>query len=256
MVTWILVFLSVACGVAAALAVRRARQDSLRARAAEQAAVRLMRLSARELHAAGLSLHGQAGAARLPGLGIAAAQVLAVAEALQDHAPTDVASLSLRDQAVDLPATIADAVAAASAALAPGQRNWRLPQGHAHPQVWADARALRHVIGHVLADAMRGTREQDWIDISLQPQEGGLAVVVEDEGLGLAAADSPTPAPRDTRGIGLRLTLARNLMEAHGGRLLIEATPRVGCRVTLFFPAARLRPAQLAAAPVLEPALG
>ena len=42
-------------------------------------------------------------------------------------------------------------------------------------------------------------------------------------------------------GIGLRLSLARALMIDHGGRVDIEAHVGVGTRVTLVFPAARVR---------------
>ncbi len=229
-----------------------ARRRATRARAGEQSALRLMRLSAQELGSLGITLHGHAGAAGLPGLGIAAAQVLAVAEALADHAPLCRLPRGLREQKIDLRAALDDAVTAAKAALRPGRRNWRLPAG-GEALVWADARALRHVLGHVLADAMRGTCEDDWIDISLRPHPAGLAVVVEDEGHGLASP-SGIQAARDSRGIGLRLTLARTLMQAHGGQLEIEARPRIGCRVTLLFPAARLR--RSTASGSLEPALG
>jgi signal transduction histidine kinase len=62
----------------------------------------------------------------------------------------------------------------------------------------------------------------------------GFAAPIAGAGVALAA---------DSRGIGLRLAVARDLMEAHGGRLEVEALPKVGSRVSLIFPVARLRPA-------------
>jgi signal transduction histidine kinase len=72
----------------------------------------------------------------------------------------------------------------------------------------------------------------------------GVALVVEDEGVGFAAsgAGGGVALAADSRGIGLRLALARSLMEAHGGRLEVEALAKVGSRISLIFPAARLRP--------------
>jgi hypothetical protein len=49
---------------------------------------------------------------------------------------------------------LATGVAETSAAILPGTRLWRLPSLPA-PALWADARALRHILGHVLADAVR-----------------------------------------------------------------------------------------------------
>lgn len=207
---------------------------------AQGSAVRLLRLAARDMRAVGTSLHGLSGARGDAGLGVAAAQILATADTMQMHAPG--APLVLRDETVDLTGTIAEAVTAASATLAPGKRLWRQPERAAC--VWADLRALRHILGHVLTDAIRATREGDWIEITLAESADGLAVVIQDEGEGLVMPDGPGPAPRESRGIGLRLALARELMQAHGGRMEIEAQPGVGSRITLHFPAARVRGAQ------------
>jgi signal transduction histidine kinase len=127
-----------------------------------------------------------------------------------------------------------------------------------------DRRALRHAITRVLTDAMRNTRHDDWIDIGIAARADGLAVVIADEGKGTA---TPEPAERnrvgahsgeagwdgagwqpeaavmraaDSRGIGSRLALARGLMDAHGGRLEVEAWAGVGTKVSLVFPGSRV----------------
>ena len=46
--------------------------------------------------------------------------------------------------------------------------------------------------------------------------------------------------PIDSRGIGLRLALARMLVQAHGGTLEIEALAKIGTRVTITLPPERV----------------
>ncbi len=191
-----------------------------------------MRLAARDLRAVGLHLHGR------PDLTMIASNVFAVADSLQAHGSA--AEPVLQPETIDPHAAIAEAVLAASSALAPSKRNWRLPTP-SQTCLWADSRALRHILGHVLADAVRATREGDWIDIALQRGPAGLTLQIKDEGEGLLIPGGCAPAPRDSRGISLRLALARQLMQAHGGTLDIDARPGVGSQISLVFPAARVR---------------
>jgi signal transduction histidine kinase len=201
---------------------------------AEQSALRVMRLSARELRHVGTALHGRDNA----GLAIAAAHVLSVADALHQHGayppPTIVDSL------IDVDAMLAEAVAAAADSLRPGTRLWRLPPP-SRTFLRADARALHHIIAHVLADAVRATAEQDWIEITITPTATEFVIAVRDEGAGLLLPFQAGKTPRDSRGIGLRLTLARRLMLAHAGSLDIDTTRGVGSIVSLKFPIARAR---------------
>jgi cell cycle sensor histidine kinase DivJ len=109
----------------------------------------------------------------------------------------------------------------------------------------ADRRALSQILLRELGNAARFTRDEDWVDLALERHEDGVALVVADEGAGLAAmagsgSPEPEPAPGNSRGIGLGLSLARVLMEAHGGTLTIETAPRIGTRVTLSFPLERV----------------
>lgn len=241
---------------------RAAERRAVAAGQAEAAAMRLLRLSAQELRAVGVRLRGQAdsmgeaAAAGAAGLAAVCGQLFDIADALQDGVLEHEAGAMavapgggrlLHEEEVDLCRELAEAAAQAQTLLAPGRRNWRLPPPGPAMRVWADRRALRHVLGRVLADAVRNTGQGDWIDIALRSEGDELVLVVEDEGGGVPALEASPDgeAAADSRGIGLRLTLARGLMEAHGGRLEVEAMPRVGSRISLVFPAARRRAAAL-----------
>lgn len=246
--------------VALAASLGRLRRDLARAQAmretaigAEQTATRLLRLAANELRGIGMTLHGHADRLAAPGeaaniavhaMGLAAssAQILGLADELQDHTLPDIGTQSLREELIDPREAFEGAVAATALALEPGKRLWRVAPSTG-VYLLADRRAVRHVLGRVLGDAARNTRQDDAIDLSVLPHPDGLCIQVEDEGTGLAQPEPGAAAPRDSRGIGLRLALARALMLAHGGRLEVEAAAQVGTRVRLIFPATRVRDA-------------
>ena len=221
------------------------------AQAAEQGATRQLRLTEHDLRSIGMTLHGHAEQLamdhqpRAAGVAAAASDLFDMADDLHDQTLQPGGSRVLSDQQVDLQTLVSDAIANVTAAIGPGQRNWRIAKNLADTSVAADRRAMRHVLTRVLANAVRMTRHNDWIEISVQPHTDGLALVIEDEGAGLFAPDSCACGGHDTRGIGMRLTLARMLMEAHGGRVEVAARTGVGTRVSLIFPAARVRQAPI-----------
>lgn len=238
--------------VALAARMGRLRRDMVRAQAgreaaqaSEQTATRLLRLAANELqgHADRLSAGGDAAQVPSHAISLAAssAQVLGLADELQDHTLPDLGTQALREELLDPAEAVQAGVGALALALEPGRRHWRVESRAPSLRLWADRRALRHVLARVLGDAARNTRQDDAIDIAILPTADGLCIEVTDEGTGLASPEPSNAALRDSRGIGLRLALARALMLAHGGRLEVEAAARVGTRVRLVFPAARLR---------------
>jgi signal transduction histidine kinase len=189
----------------------------------------------------------------------AASDLFDMADDLHDQTMQTGANHVLLDEQVDLTAVVNDAIANVTAAIGPGRRHWRVAKDLSAATVNADRRAMRHVLTRVLASAVRTTRHNDWIEISLRPHANGLAVVIEDEGAGIATPEPGSRTARDSRGIGMRLTLARALMEAHGGRVEVEAKTGVGTRVSLVFPASRvrqspIRPSRSYAVPLQEAA--
>lgn len=267
-ITLILACLAVlSCGAVTALALRhRGQRRALaaiivqrdRALGAELASTRLLRLSAAELRETALTLLGHTDKLRTQECGstsshvaaIAAvtARVLNLADDLQDSAISGAETRVIRDEPLVAGLLLRDAIAAVSATLDPSQRHWRVAPELLEITLIADRRALSQILLRVLGNAARFTRDGDWIDLALERHEDGIALVVADEGAGLTAmAGSPEPAPGNSRGIGLGLSLARVLMEAHGGTLTIETAARIGTRVTLSFPLERVSTQKLAA---------
>ncbi len=250
--------LTLALLIAAAAIADRRRQHRLvlaagaergRARAGEADAVRALRLAAIELRGPATTLLGHADRLCADGvsvpagttIGAIARQMLDLADDLQHHALADAASRVLRDEPTRLATVLHDAVAAVEASLDPGRRHWRLPPELDGIEVIADRRALSQILARVLGCAARFSQHDDWIDIACEADADRFALIVADEGSGLAATDGAgAPGHADTRGLGLGLVLARVLMQAHGGSLLVEAVPSVGTRVTLEFPITRL----------------
>ncbi|HTR15564.1 MAG TPA: ATP-binding protein [Acetobacteraceae bacterium] len=231
----------------------RARQRMARAEAArrevaaaEAAATRLLRLAANEIRAPALTLRGHAGLQATPGaagtLALLSSRLITLSEDLLEQTSQAGARRVLNEEVVTLTSELDAAITEVATALAPGRRNWRVSGALAGVTLLADRRALHLILTRVLANAAHATREQDWIEIGAERQGGNFAVVIVDEGEGLVGS-SAAPVARDSRGIGYSLSLARSLIQAHGGNLLVESEARVGTRVTLIFPAERLKAA-------------
>ncbi len=214
---------------------------------------RILRLFAHELQAMALTLRGHADqlvAEIHPNaavMGGAAAQLGGLADELEHHLMPADARRSLNCETIIITELMADAVITITTAISPGRRNWRVPQGDAAELlIWADQRALRQVLARVLGEAVRSSGHNDWIEINWAASPDGIVILVEDEGTGPARLDHAGGEPRghvatDSRGIGLRLSLARTLIQSHGGTLEVEALARIGTRVTLTLPAGRAR---------------
>lgn len=234
-------------GVAALYQLRRLTTRLAVAEARATRGGRALELMAREVHGLGLGLLGRAqvlGGDTGAGFEAEARRLLTLADAVIEAHGVVSATRALRDERFALGPVLTDSVDAAQRQLGPGLRHWRLDPILESLVVQADARALRGALVQVLCRAARATGEGDFIDIRAVRTPQGVTIVVEDEGLGLAVDDlSPTlhggDEPR-TRGLVLGLSLARALLRAHGGELVMEAAPGVGARAFLSLPANRV----------------
>ncbi|HTZ69335.1 MAG TPA: ATP-binding protein [Acetobacteraceae bacterium] len=223
----------------------RGRVLTARLRAVEATgkdAVRLARMAASDLRGPALGLLGsaeQAPAELKPTLIGTCRFLLDLAEALLDQTEQPGTSRKLKEEEVALGPLLDFVVAQVAGQLAPGRRSWRIAEQVRHVKLTGDRRALHQVLLRVVTGAALSTRDGDWIEISAATRDAWWELAVQDEGAGLLATRAAGGGP-DTRGLGVGLSLARQLMQAHGGELAMESMARVGTRALLRLPVERV----------------
>jgi len=119
------------------------------------------------------------------------------------------------------------------------------------PLLKADRRRVKQVLINLLANAIKFTPAGGKVRLSAaHARDGGLVLAVADTGIGIAKEDIPKALERfgqvDSKlsrryeGAGLGLPLAKQLMELHGGALVLESELNVGTTVSVTFPRERL----------------
>jgi two-component system sensor histidine kinase BaeS len=162
---------------------------------------------------------------------------------LRTLALSEAGTLPLQKEPTDLGALASDAVRAASGeASARGVRIAAdAPPGL--PQVDVDPVRIREVIGNLLTNAIRYTPPGGSIDVGVRQTSGVIEIEVRDTGDGmtadeLARAFDRFHKGRASRGSGLGLTIARNLVRAHGGEITLRSDAGRGTAATVTLPAA------------------
>jgi signal transduction histidine kinase len=103
-----------------------------------------------------------------------------------------------------------------------------------------DHARLFQVFGNLIANSIKFSPRGSRITLRAEPAAGALQCSVSDEGAGIPADQMETVferfaqvTPNDRRGLGLGLFIARNIVEAHAGRMWAAST--LGHGTTLFF---------------------
>lgn len=116
------------------------------------------------------------------------------------------------------------------------------------PLLHVDPVLVRRVIDNLLENAHKYTPNTAApIELAVTGDRSAVVFEVRDRGVGISAEDLPRiftaffrgdrSRSRETGGVGLGLTLARRIIEAHDGTIDVTSTPNVGTTVRVSLPA-------------------
>jgi len=108
------------------------------------------------------------------------------------------------------------------------------------PQVMADANRIQQVLSNLIGNAIKFTPKGGRITLRGEEAMGGVRIAVADTGSGISAEQLPhvfgqfwQGSRTDKRGIGLGLTIAKGIVEAHGGKIWVAS--ELGIGTTFYF---------------------
>jgi two-component system sensor histidine kinase BaeS len=123
--------------------------------------------------------------------------------------------------------------------------DWQVDVPQRLPVIEADPDRLAQVVGNLLSNAIKYTPAGGHVAVTAGIAHQELWLCVADSGPGIAAEEQQRVfeaffrSERDRRfpqGLGLGLTIARELALAHGGRLELDSEPGQGSRFTIVLP--------------------
>ncbi|MEJ1969676.1 MAG: PAS domain-containing sensor histidine kinase [Rhizomicrobium sp.] len=181
-------------------------------------------------------------------------RLLAIISDVLDVARISGGAITLNARPYSVAALCEEAITMARIATKDG-RDVALDVAAMMPQADVDPQRLRQALANLVSNALKFTPEGGQVAVTArQDRSGGISLMVRDTGIGMdaektAAALEPfrqldRSLARRFEGAGLGLSIAKSLVELHGGELLIESAVGAGTRVTIALPPARTCPRQ------------
>ena len=116
------------------------------------------------------------------------------------------------------------------------------------PSVAGDPAGLRRVFQNLIGNAMKYGAAGGWIGLRASTEAGQLHVAVADRGIGIEPAEQDRifepfyrgshAAGAQMPGAGLGLSLVKRIVDAHGGRIVVNSTPGEGSEFIVSLPLA------------------
>jgi signal transduction histidine kinase len=123
---------------------------------------------------------------------------------------------------------------------------FRLKGERGIPQVTGDPKSLERALTSLVDNAIKFSPRGGDVEVRFGTKEDLLTVAVEDHGIGIAPEVRPRIFDRFYHleqsgddlfgGLGIGLSIARQVIEQHRGRLEVESTPGRGSTFTMFLP--------------------
>lgn len=114
------------------------------------------------------------------------------------------------------------------------------------PPIPADEKALTQAVQNLIANALKYGSDEKWLKISAQNGGKKLKIAVEDKGIGIEKREigkifepfyrSKSVVDEQIHGNGLGLSLVKQIVEAHGGKIAVQSEIGKGSRFTIELP--------------------
>lgn len=114
-----------------------------------------------------------------------------------------------------------------------------------------DADMIREAVVNLMSNAMRYTDSDGWVKVVVRQERGDVLISVQDTGIGIAKEDIPQTFSRFWRsdvsrervsgGLGVGLSLTKEIVDKHNGTILVESELGRGTTFTLRIPQNRGR---------------
>src|SRR5260370_19510576 len=114
------------------------------------------------------------------------------------------------------------------------------------PPVNVDREAIARSLLNLVNNALKYSKDDKYIGVSLYRSSGSVNLEVRDHGIGIPAHKQEKifekfyrcgdPLLHHVKGSGLRLSLVRHVARAHGGDVSVESHPQKGSKFTIALP--------------------
>jgi signal transduction histidine kinase len=99
---------------------------------------------------------------------------------------------------------------------------------------------------NLLNNAIRYSTDVKKIEVRVEGRDGQIAIEVADHGIGIARSEQEkifekfyrvnNDLVHTVRGTGLGLTLVKHIVDAHGGKIVVNSVPGKGSHFTILLP--------------------
>jgi signal transduction histidine kinase len=153
-------------------------------------------------------------------------------------------AIAIEKRAVDARTLSAEVVERAQ--LYAGRKAIRIVSTVPQLKLRADPELLSFAIYNLLTNAVKYSPRETQIVVSAADRDDSATIIVADQGYGIAPRDQPRVFEKFYRlkrdehgpeaGTGIGLALVKEIMEQHGGSVVVESRPGAGSRFTLVLP--------------------
>jgi len=167
-----------------------------------------------------------------------------------DLSKVEAERMRFKPESLSLSGVINDAVQTVKLMLDENRHKIEISMEEKLPQVHADERWLKQIFLNLLGNTIKFTPPGGKLGIEVRRENNWCQVSVIDNGIGIKKEDQKmifepfwqldSPTAKEKRGTGLGLTVAKQIVEKHGGRIWVESEHGKGSRFTFILPLAKV----------------